>query len=521
DSPKTKLGLPEVLLGIHPGFGGTYRATRLMDAPTALDMMLQGRAMSASAAKRAGLVDMIIPDRQLMKAARSVILNPSLIKRPFKLWRAISNNRFVRPVLANLIRKKVAARVKQSHYPAPFAIIDLWKDYALHQDLMLRAEAKSVSKLITSPTAQNLIRVFFLQERLKSLGKKADIPAKHVHVIGAGTMGADIAAWCAAQGLRVTLQDREAKFIASGMKRAAKFFEKRFKKTRLVREVMDRFIADISGDGLKNADVIIEAVFESLEVKQELFRRIEPVIKEGAILATNTSSIPLENIATVLQRPDRLIGLHFFNPVAKMPLVEVVCSEQNPKSVIDQALSFVRLIDKLPLPVKSVPGFLVNRVLMPYLIEATVLVSEGIAPEVIDKTALNFGMPMGPIELADTVGLDVCLSVAEIFSKHYGLNVPELLQKMVKDGRLGKKSNHGFYVYKKGKKQKKPVQAGQRSEGLTERLIKPFLLEAQKCLNEKVVQDDELIDAGIIFGTGFAPFRGGPMHYLKDQPLEV
>ena len=359
-----------------------------------------------------------------------------------------------------------------------------------------------------------------MQERLKSLGKGVDFQPKHVHVIGAGIMGGDIAAWCALKGLTVTLQDREPKFIAPAVKRAHALFKKRLKVPHLIQAAKDRLIPDQHGSGVKSADVVIEAIIENKEAKQELFSQIESLLKPDTILATNTSSIPLDELSETLQQPDRLVGIHFFNPVAKMQLVEIVEGENTSQENKNKAAKFCRCIDRLPLPVKSSPGFLVNRILMPYLMEAVKLLEEGVPAQVIDRAATDFGMPMGPILLADTVGLDICLSVAEILGEALGLNVPEALRKKVKAGKLGVKSGQGFYQYKKGKQMKTKVNvdnSDSHSEDIADRLILQMLNESIACLREGVIGNMDLVDVGMIFGTGFAPFRGGPMHYMEQR----
>ncbi|MFB3116187.1 MAG: 3-hydroxyacyl-CoA dehydrogenase family protein, partial [Gammaproteobacteria bacterium] len=434
--------------------------------------------------------------------------------------RAIANTRVVRPLLAKYLRKQVAKRAPEKHYPAPYALIDLWEKYGGDEKIMLMEEAISVAQLVSGGTAQNLVRVFLLQERLKSLGKGVDFQPKHVHVIGAGIMGGDIAAWCALKGLTVTLQDREPKFIAPAVKRAHALFKKRLKAPHLVQAAKDRLIPDQQGSGVKSADVVIEAIIENKEAKQELFSQIESLLKPDTILATNTSSIPLDELSETLQQPDRLVGIHFFNPVAKMQLVEIVEGENTSQENKNKAAKFCRCIDRLPLPVKSSPGFLVNRILMPYLMEAVKLLEEGVPAQVIDRAATDFGMPMGPILLADTVGLDICLSVAEILGEALGLNVPEALRKKVKAGKLGVKSGQGFYQYKKGKQMKTKVNvdnSDSHSEDIADRLILQMLNESIACLREGVIGNMDLVDVGMIFGTGFAPFRGGPMHYMEQR----
>jgi 3-hydroxyacyl-CoA dehydrogenase/enoyl-CoA hydratase/3-hydroxybutyryl-CoA epimerase len=520
DDISTRLGLPEIKLGIHPGFGGTVRLPKLIGAPQAMDLILTGKTVNVYQAKKTGLVDYIVPDRHLRDMAVKCITDRPPVQSP-SLMLKLAGKPVVRPILKKIIHDKTAKKIKQAHYPAPFAVIDLWAQFADRPQVMMAEEARSVARLMTGTAAQNLISVFFLRDRLKAMSKGIKFPASHVHVIGAGTMGGDIASWCALQGYHVTLQARKPPSIASAIKRAHKLFKKRLVNPRLVRNAMDRLMPDINGTGIPKADVVIEAVIENTELKQNLFRDIEPRIRDDALLVTNTSSIPLEELAPALSRPERLVGLHFFNPVAKMPLVEIVSSGITDPDAIQKAISFTGSIDHLPLPVKSAPGFLVNRILMPYLIEAVIMVEEGLSPSLIDKAALDFGMPMGPLELADTVGLDVCLHVAEKLSGAFGIEVPDILKKKIDAGLTGKKSGKGFYEYKNGKQvmSKNQPQTGQ-SVDVKERLILRMVNEAVTCLDEGIVEDAGLLDAGIVFGTGFAPFRGGIMKYCITEGAE-
>ncbi len=521
DEANTRLGLPEVRLGIHPGFGGTVRSIRLLGAPAAMDLMLTGRTVSARAAKKIGMVDHAVPLRHLKNGARSMIRKPPPPHRA-RRWQQWLDHRWLRPGLARFLKYNVAKKADRKHYPAPYALIDLWAQYGDRPERMLTEEANSVARLIIGDTARNLVRVFQLQNQLKTHGRGTDFKAKHVHVIGGGVMGGDIAAWCALQGLRVTIQDQRIEALGAVLSRAHKLFTERLKLQNLVQAAMDRLMPDVNGDGLMRADVIIEAIFENADAKQALFRDIERKVKGSAILATNTSSIPLEVIGNSLAAPARLVGLHFFNPVSKMPLIEVVAGPDTDAGVVNRASAFARQIDRLPLQVTSTPGFLVNRILMPYLMEAVVLESEGVPATEIDRAATDFGMPMGPIELADTVGLDICLSVADILSKGLSSNnftttIPERLKNLVAAQHLGRKSGQGFYRYKKGK----PVKARlprdrEPSRDVANRLMLRLLNEAVACLRENVVDNSDALDAGVIFGTGFAPFRGGPLHYL-DQ----
>jgi len=517
DNKSTRIGLPEVKLGIHPGYGGTVRCIQKAGPVAGMNAMLTGRLLQGRAAKRMGLVDDLVPRRQLTRAARHFVINRPAI-RQLSLKDKIMNHALIRPIIAKQMRKQVAKKANKLHYPAPYKLIDLWQKHMDNPRRMLEKEIESVTSLVTNDTAKNLVRVFFLQEELKTQGNKKNFKPTHIHVIGGGIMGGDIAAWCALRGFKVTVQDQKPEALAGTMKRSMTMFKKKFKKDkRSIRESMDRLIPDTTGFGVEHADLIIEAIFEDKDVKQSLYKDIEPRMKKGAILATNTSSIPLEELATCLKKPERLVGIHFFNPVALMPLVEIVRGENTSESTMKKSLAFGRLIDKLPLPVKSSPGFLVNRILMPYLMEAIEMVSEGIAPEMIDKAALKFGMPMGPIELADTVGLDVCKSVATILSGGETLELPTKMANMVDNGKLGKKTGEGFYKWSKGRPIKdKKANYGNLTE-LQDRMVMRFLNEATACKREGVVEGDELIDAGIIFGTGFAPFRGGPLHYIQEQ----
>jgi len=520
NDPKTRLGLPEVKLGIHPGFGGTLRSLQLIGAPTAMDMMLTGRALSSRTAKKIGLIDYSVPHRHLKNAVRGLVKTPPKAKK-HAWWLQLLNHKRLRPWLARYLEKKVAKRAPRAHYPSPYALIDLWVRFFDSPQLMLEEEAASVARLVVGKTAQNLIRVFMLQEQLKSSGQLKDYSPQRVHVIGGGVMGGDIAIWCALKGCIVTLQDQKNETLARVMKRAFGLFSKRLKDRLLIQAAMDRLIPDIKGNGVPRADIIIEAIFEDAEVKRQLFKSIEPQMKATAILATNTSSIPLQELATILARPERLVGLHFFNPVDKMPLIEIVHSPQTDALVKNQAATFARRIDRLPLAVTSSPGFLVNRVLMPYLMEAVYLADEGIPLKVIDDAALEFGMPMGPIELADTVGLDICLKVAEILAKDMSIIIPEQLTRLVEKGHLGKKTGKGFYEFKGGKIIKPAIAKDYTPPtDICDRLILRLLNEAIACLHDGVVENSDFGDAGIIFGTGFAPFRGGPFHYINDRGQE-
>ena len=510
DEPGTRLGLPEVMLGIVPGWGGIRRLPQLAGAPAALDLLLTGKTIDARKAKKLGIADECVPERIMENTVRGVLRAlPPPHEPPFPLSLTLLPP--ARKFIAAQAGKQVAKRARREHYPAPYAILDLFVRYDGNALAAPDADPASIASLLRTPTAANLIRVFHLQERLKALGKDGEFKATHVHVVGAGTMGGDIAAWCALRGLTVTLQDQNAERLAPAMKRAAALFAERLKEPRRVRDATDRLIPDVDGDGIARADVIIEAIFENADAKRALFAALEKKAQPAAILATNTSSIPLEEIAGALAAPARLVGLHFFNPVARMMLIEVVAGSQTPATLVARGAAFARQIDRLPLPVKSAPGFLVNRVLAPYLMAAMRCVDEGLAPETVDEAALAFGMPMGPIELADTVGLDICVAVGRLLGRDVA--PPLRLMDLVNAGKLGKKSGQGFYPWVDGRARKQA--AGAVPAGLTERLVGPLVAEAQAVLADRIVTDADLVDAGAIFGMGFAPFCGGPLHYAE------
>lgn len=521
DSDKTRIGLPEVLLGIHPGFGGVMRSIRLLGPIKALPLMLQGRTLDASAARKIGLVDYVVPERHFIESATQVIRRRPPPKVAGTLDALPAKTPF-RQLVAWYMRRQLKAKVRPEHYPAPYALVDIWERSGDDAASLLQAEIASVARLATHPASRNLVRVYLLQERLKALGAGKDFNVDHVHVVGAGVMGGDIASWCALQGMSVSLQDREPRFVAPAIKRAFGLYSSKLKKPQKIRPVMDRLVPDMQARYIEKADVLIEAIIEKAEAKTALFSQLEPRLKADTILATNTSSIPLEVLGKSLRNPERLVGIHFFNPVARMQLVEIVHAAGTGQIWIDRAAAFCRGISRLPLPVKSSPGFLVNRILTPYMMEAMLLYEEGVAPELIDKVAVEFGMPMGPVELADTVGLDICLSVAKNLGGKINIPVPAKLVAMVEKGTLGRKTGSGFYQYKNGRPVRNTVEATRsRTADIEDRLILRIVNECVACLREQIVDDADLLDAGMIFGTGFAPFRGGPLSHAKTRGYQT
>lgn len=510
----TRIGLPEVKLGIFPGWGGSVRLPRLVGAPAAMDMMLTGRALSAKNARAIGLVDKVVEPAVLLDAAIEMAKRGT--QRPLK-QRALAwatNLWPTRQALAPMLVKQVARKAKKAHYPAPFALIENWKRSGGGTDALLKSEARAVVKLASGSTARNLIRVFFLMERLKGLGGK-DHGIAHVHVVGAGVMGGDIAAWCALRGFSVTLQDREMQYIQPALDRAHALFSKKIRDEAKRAAAISRLNADVEGTGVAKADLVIEAIYENLEAKKELYARIEPQLKPEALLVTNTSSLALTELREGLAHPDRFAGLHYFNPVALMPLVEIVQHDGMAEETERRLAAFCKAIDKFPVPVAGTPGFLVNRILAPYMEEAILAFREGIPGRAIDKAAVDFGMPMGPIELVDTVGLDVAASVGRIMAQFHGVTPPDFA---FEPNARGKKDGKGLYEWQEGKAVKPALPEGYRTpDDLTDRLVLRLCNEAVACLHDGVVADADLLDAGVIFGTGFAPFRGGPIQHIRSE----
>jgi 3-hydroxyacyl-CoA dehydrogenase/enoyl-CoA hydratase/3-hydroxybutyryl-CoA epimerase len=515
-----RFGFPEVMLGLHPGLGGTARFTHLVSPLEAMTLMLTGKTIDARKAKSLGLVEAVTQERHVRGAVKDAIFGRLRPHRQGLLARAM-NLRPLRGLLANRMRSEAAKTAPKANYPAPYALVDLWEKHGGDRAAMLAAEKSSFASLMVTPTAQNLIRVFFLREQMKKLADGRNT-VKHVHVIGAGAMGGDIAAWCANQGLRVTLADMKPEAIAGAVKRAADLFGKIIRKKTDLRDALDRLIPDLNGDGVRNADLIIEAVPENLALKQKVYAGLEPIMKQGAILATNTSSIPLQDLRTTLKNPERLLGLHFFNPVSRLQLVEVVSHDVLDPQALATALKFVGAIDRLPLPVKSSPGFLVNRALTPYMLEAMVMLDEKVDKAVIDAAAEKFGMPMGPIELADQVGLDICLAVGDMLRSKFGEAAlppaPDWLRDKVKKGELGRKTGKGFYEWKDGHAIKAPSPI-QPTDEMIDRLVLPMSNVCVACLREGIVENGDVVDGAMIFGTGYAPFRGGPLNYARSRGI--
>jgi 3-hydroxyacyl-CoA dehydrogenase/enoyl-CoA hydratase/3-hydroxybutyryl-CoA epimerase len=512
----TRVGFPEIKLGIFPGFNGTVRSIRQIGALAAMQMMLTGAMRRATVARRVGLIDELVARSSTLRwAARKAILSRRKSKRAGG-WKPLLRYWPARGYLASNLRAETKKKVREEHYPAPFRLIELFEMHAANLNAMKAAETDAFAPLMVSETSHNLRRVFKLSELLKSQApKQLEFKPLRVHVIGAGVMGADIAGWCAAAGIEVYLEDLSEEQIKKGIEAQKRLFSRKFKTKAQRAAGQARLIADPQGVNIARADVVVEAVVENLETKQKVLQAVEKKLKPGAILATNTSSIMIEEIAKPLLDPGRLIGIHFFNPVAQMPLVEVIKGISSRNAEVEKGCAFVTAIDKFPLIVKSCPGFLVNRVLAPYMTSAMQRLEKGEAKENIDEAARVFGMPMGPIELADTVGLDVCAHVGKILG-HSATG--SKLDRLVSAGKLGKKSGAGFYDWKDGKPIKGETTLDKAElERLGRELVDPLIAECERARDETIVADSDLVDAGVVFGAGFAPFRGGPLHFKSAE----
>ncbi|MCQ8780701.1 3-hydroxyacyl-CoA dehydrogenase NAD-binding domain-containing protein [Mangrovibrevibacter kandeliae] len=519
------LGFPEVMLGFHPGLGGTFRATGVADPIEAMTLMLNGKTLQARQAKRIGLVDAVTEERHVHDAVLAAVHGELRTTSGSFQSRALQF-RPARTLAAARMRKSVAEKAPREHYPAPYRLIDLWEAHGGNAKAMQAGEIDSFVDLIATDTSRNLVRVFFLREAMKGL-RKGRSGVRHVHVIGAGAMGGEIAAWAAKQGFDVTLEDIALAPIGKAIRSAGKMLAATLKDPLLVRDALDRLVPDPGGLGVRHADIVIEAAPERIELKRQIYAKVEPKLKPGALLATNTSAIPLPDLAEGLADPSRLVGLHFFNPVSRMQLIEVVGHDRIDPETERRATAFATELGKLPAPVASAPGFLVNRALTPYLAEAMILLEEGIPKERIDDRAERFGMPMGPVELADQVGLDIALEVSTSLRERLGPvfpEVPDRLRRMVADKRLGRKTGSGLYEWDSdGKPRKMRVDAlpdeSKDDPDLLDRLILPMLNAVVACLREGVVASEDIADGAMIFGTGFAPFRGGPIAYARTRGI--
>jgi 3-hydroxyacyl-CoA dehydrogenase/enoyl-CoA hydratase/3-hydroxybutyryl-CoA epimerase len=540
----TKVGLPETQLGLLPAWGGSTRLPRLIGVPAALDIILAGKTLAAKPALKRGLVDELVPPEYLLSTATRMIQKG---KRANGAGHRLTNNLLMAAIVRSRARAQVLKKT-HGHYPAPLAALEVvTRGITKSVEESLRLEREHALELLQGDICRNLIRVFFLQERAKKLtfdsgfstqdSELSTLNSKpsticRTAVIGSGVMGAGIAQWFSARQLPVILRDINPDQVAKGMAGISKTYHDAVKRHIFTpaeaRAGMDRISPAPTEVPLRNVDLVIEAAVEKLDLKVNIVQRLDELVREDAILATNTSALPVSQLAAATRHPKRVLGLHFFNPVHRMQLVEIIAARQTSPEVIERAVRFIQQIGKLPVIVQDSPGFLVNRILMPYLVEAGNLFAAGECVHDLDKAMLDFGMPMGPMRLLDEVGIDVAMHVAGTLASsfHERMSVPDVLSKMAQSGLLGRKSGRGFYLYSKGKDPIPNPEAMQYEtrntrhvsslDTLSSRMVLLMINEAARCLEERIVSAPEDVDFAMIMGTGFAPFRGGPLRYADS-----
>jgi 3-hydroxyacyl-CoA dehydrogenase / enoyl-CoA hydratase / 3-hydroxybutyryl-CoA epimerase len=524
DAHVTKIGLPEVKLGLIPAWGGSTRLPRLIGLPRALKVILGGDLMPSAKALKLGLVDAIAPPERLTLLAERFV-DKGKPRRSFRHWGWIPAWQTV----AALTRKSVLPKTR-GHYPAASSAIDVVSKSVVRSiPQSLAAEKKAILALAEGDVSRNLIRLFFLQDRAKHLPAPKAASIEKTAVIGSGVMGAGIAQWFAARGKEVLLRDVGPEQLAQGLHRAEKLFSDAKRRGILssceARAGMDRIVPAEIAVQMNSIDLVVEAVSEDMQVKKTIFADLEERVRLDTILATNTSALSIAEISRGLRDPTRLLGLHFFNPVHRMKLVEIARGELTSDLAIDTAVAFVQRIGKLPVVVKDRPGFLVNRILLPYLLEAVRLLVAGAPIEAIDESMLDFGMPMGPLRLLDEIGLDVAGDVGETLCKAFPdrMHTPDVFAQLLADNAKGKKTGRGFYEYRSGRvvgvnrfaisRREADDKASLTREQLQERMVFLMINEAARCLEEGIVDDPRDIDFAMVMGAGFAPFRGGPLRH--------
>jgi 3-hydroxyacyl-CoA dehydrogenase/enoyl-CoA hydratase/3-hydroxybutyryl-CoA epimerase len=541
NDPRTSLGLPEVKIGIIPGFGGTQRLPRLAGLSNALELILTGKSVHAKRARRIGIADEVTYKENLLDVAISVATQaigrprPTVVRalRPINI-RILESNPLTRALIFRTAKARVLAETR-GNYPAPLAALEPVR-IGLSEGLPAgyASEAKTIGTLIASAVSKNLINVFYLNEALKKDGSSSPLEITRTGVIGAGVMGGGIAQLFAEKGLAIQMKDITPKAVAAGLRTADEIFKKRSGKGIIdplqARDGMDRITGTTDLSGFAGVDLAVEAVVENMEVKKNVLREFEQAANKNAIFASNTSSLSITELATASNRPNQVVGMHFFNPVEKMPLIEVVRGKQTSPETVAAVAALSRRLGKLPVVVNDGPGFLVNRILMPYLGEALRMLEEGSRIEEIDHALLNFGMPMGAFILLDEIGLDIAHKVSSIVRQGLGERITPspLLDKLVQKEFLGKKNGRGFYLYLHGRRggasplvySLLPKRA--KNEGwipeqeIVERAIFLMIKEAALCLGEGIIDRPDLLDAALIFGIGFPPFRGGLLRYAES-----
>ncbi|HEY5611882.1 MAG TPA: 3-hydroxyacyl-CoA dehydrogenase NAD-binding domain-containing protein [Thermoanaerobaculia bacterium] len=530
DSPKASIALPEVKLGIFPAWTGTTRLPRLVGLPAALDMILTGKSFDGRRAKKIGLVDEVVPAPIALEAAKQFVRKTSRKPRGSERTHIyLEGNPLARKMIFNQARKSVMATTR-GQYPAPLVAIDVMElGYSKGVDEAYKAEAREAVRLIMGPVAQNLVRLFFMMEEAKK-ERGTPRPIESAGVLGAGLMGGGIAhAIVDKADINVRLKDVNWNALSSGLRGISKLWKKSVERKRMTRGEMERKLARVTTttdwSGFAHVDIVLEAVLEKLEIKQQVLRELESIAKETAIFATNTSTIPITKIAEASKRPENVIGMHFFSPVDKMPLLEIIVGEKTSDSTLATAAAFGKRIGKTVVVCKDGPGFIVNRILGPYLNEAGFLLEDGTSIEAIDDAMVKFGMPLGPLALLDEVGIDVAGKAGEVLQAAFGNRMPasKLIAALVADNRFGKKNARGVYQWKEGKRTApdaavyKLLGAEQRvettSDAIAERMVLVMINEAALILDEKIAASAADVDLAMILGTGFPPFRGGLLRH--------
>jgi 3-hydroxyacyl-CoA dehydrogenase/enoyl-CoA hydratase/3-hydroxybutyryl-CoA epimerase len=551
DAPETRLGLPEVMLGFLPSWGGTTRLPRLVGLQAALVLLLTGKQIDARKAKRIGLVGEILPADLFQEKVREFALKSlelprgaSRLRRKL-LTRAFDDTLTGRRIVLAAAKKKVLAKTG-GHYPAPLRILEVLRDNVGRSvERSLAAEAHAAGELIVSSTCKNLVHVFNLRRAARKATGVADasVQARAVRsmaVLGAGVMGGAVAQLAAYREVRVRMKDIEHDAVTRGLRHARSLFDQAVERRKLTRRVAAQRMEFLSGGldfaGFAGADLVVEAVVERVDTKQAVLREAESHVGPECILATNTSSLSVDELAAGLERPDRFCGMHFFNPVHRMPLVEVVRGSHTSDGTIATVYGFARFLGKVPVVVRDGPGFLVNRILGPYLNEAGHLLADGASVHAIDDAAKAFGMPMGPLRLIDEVGVDVSAHAGGAMHAALGerLTPAAPLVALAASSRLGRKGGRGFYTYQKGRDTgvDETVYAdlgtavpGQRAKlqkrAIRQRLVMQMINEAARVLEEGIVDDAAAVDLAMIMGTGFPPFRGGLLRFADSFHLRA
>lgn len=549
DNSSTKIGLPEIKLGVIPGWGGTQRLPRQVGLVQSLGMILQGKTVSAHTAAKIGLIDRaILPDdweHGVEQFIAEIVKGKVRARSPLRqrAMRFLESSRLGSAWILRSARSKI--RFKSAQYPALPAAIHAIETGLRKQGAGYVTERSEFVKLLSTSTCRNLLSLFFARESardIKTWASGADRVDVHFHeirrvgVIGAGAMGAGIGQFAATHGYDVAFREVDESAVQQGRVRVEKLMHTYAERSRLdddeKRELDRRIVMSTDDDAIVLCDLVVEAAVERLDIKKQIFARLDSLVAEDCILATNTSSLSVDAIATAVKNPKRVAGLHFFNPVHRMELVEVVRGEHTNNDTITRLVAFVRSLGKTPVVTKDAPGFLVNRVLFPYLGEAVMMVSEGFSPSEIDRELRRFGMPMGPLELIDQVGVDIANHVAASLGDVItGLEpVVDVLSGMVQEGHLGKKSGGGFYDYPAGKAVPRGSEGtsgvsssephdGFADDGLTaiqRRLVYPMLRESMLCKEQQIVREDWMIDLAMVLATGFAPHRGGPLRVIDS-----